>query len=519
MAIKTKTTKTDRAKERDAAQEKYTNETLPGYEQIIEINPTDELEKMNSYKKKIPGLEIDSDVTDFWQAQNNEVQQFYSKLNEAKNELIPTLYGEIPNIEENLISRQRNSAEQRKKYKKDLASNDERYAQAERAFQRLKREVGPLQVFLFSRLTGNDEARQKFKDAQKNITDLAKNRKEIKENEEKRIKVEKEEEDYLLYRINKAEEKVANINARVSDIIGAAEKVNANSREKQPIMQAQYNVLEIVSKKLENIKKIQSLKKNTIIVGSLQRDNRELVEQLQQVPENLPEINLKISFDNPLTLAMLENLNADKLQETGEKMEKIEKDLRKDSPAIDLTNPNKTLERYQLKEDETLKTVTDKLNDTSVQLTAEERNILEMKREYLQLQEKEKEISNSISDLIKNFDPTKPEQVQQLNDIQTSLDITRQQMEKSPYNKTVKALNEYETLKNQAQTLEQPQNLGKFETLLNGLERAGINVQSFSNGRTGELRQPEHSEQLEQPQQPEQPEQPQQPDLDDNDER
>lgn len=443
---------------------------------VITIDTAKETSLLDHYNS-IPEVEVDSNIKDFWNAQQQKLNDLQQEIKQPQDKYVYA-------VEKLLSIKENKTAKKRSELGANNLNEQEKEAQYNLKKAREQREKvmkddksNPFEM-MFSLIGLNDE---KFKERYKQIRDANKSVEDAK----KRIKSIKEQKATFKEAINKlsVEEQMASIDMNdalieISELKLEATGINSQSNEIHNRLAKQYEII-------DKYKAIQALKNRSdypAIHTYLNSVDPSLARDLYNIPESLPEKMLKISLEpgKELDLSTL-SIDTTKITEIDSKISSIKTGLPID---VNINNISNETDKLKIEPTDTITNLETEKNDPSK--TAKEKKILEMKIDYLKIK---KDIENTKSDIkslkqyIRNNSNASDIQ-QKLSDLknkQDILEILNDDLKNCEYSKTVSALSEIETLKNEKENLEPLPNLRNTKTVFNNIEQFNIQNNNITN--------------------------------------
>ena len=448
---------------------------------IITINPSKELSLAEHYNS-ISGVELDSDITTFWEAQNSEINKL--DMETPKNEYL-SAFRDLQDILEASDEKDRqytgsNSLKiQEKEAKNNIKEAKKSLAEQQKKYQETITTSNPFKMlleFTFGDSTESDKiksAEKSLESAKKGVKSAEKSLENIKE----RKKTLQESKDKLRVKEYMAREKMSDALQKIYENKVNAEKINDQSEKIQYTLKKQYDII-------DKLTAIQALKKQTnypSIRTVLNAQNPGLVAELDNIPDSLPDNTMRVSLTNPLTLSAIQ-IDTNKISEIEQKITETKNKLPNGINMNDLSNE---IEKSELKDTDTIQDLENQMS-TITNHTSKEYKTLEMKRNHLVLQEKvettQSEIETLRNEIVNNGNaPDLQDKLANLKAKQDYLKILEEDFKNDTYSQTISNLNELQSLQAEKEHLESPRNLTNIDSINHQLETSNDTIPTTTN--------------------------------------
>lgn len=448
---------------------------------IITIDPNKEI-ALAQYYSSIPGVELDDNITDFWNSQNSKINEF--DMITPKNEYM-SAFKELQEIQESIEDRKRdelganNINVQKREARENLKEAETRLSKQQEEYSKmLKNEVNPFRALL-GFITGDRKDAEKVEKAQEGIKSAKKSVQSAKKSldmvKERKLALQ-QQRDKLSVKEYMARQKMSDALEKIYKNKDEAEKRNDQSEKIHDTLQKQYDIV-------DKLTAIQALKKSgtyPAIRTLLNSQNPGLLTELDNIPDSLPDNTLRISLTNPLTLSTIQ-IDTNKISEIEQKITETKNKLPNGINMNDLSNE---IEKSELKDTDTIQDLENQMS-TITNHTSKEYKTLEMKRNHLVLQEKvettQSEIQTLKDELVNNGDSQ--DKLEKLKAKQDYLKILQEELQNDPYSKTISGLREVQSLQAEKKRLETPKNLANtnIDSTTQQLDNSDIKIPNIGN--------------------------------------
>lgn len=448
-----------------------------GLKDIITVQPAAELATMEYYKN-IPGVAIEPDVKQFWEAQQ-------TKFNSIQNNIKSIQSSYMRGYE--IMMDAQDSLEKQIERTSGIYDPNRRIKELENQKHKIKvNEINQITnranpgMVLLEKFTGfgNEETRK--------ITEPFEHLKQIN----KQIKEAKRRKEEMMSAKNELKAKVEDGKLQMLEAISLVDRqkcdaslANDNSKKIKEKLQEQYKIVDMY----QSVQTFKTSKDYGSIKTALKSSNPELVQDLDNLPKTIPDGLLKISLTNPLDLSKLP-VSSKKLQEVDEKINNIKGKL----PAgINIDNISGEIEMYSLKQEELdvpgeayCKYEKELQEIDSMGYSPEEKakkeQQLKMKMDRLKrvavINNAKLDIKNTIEE-INSMSPTDPNLKHKYDELEAKkgrLNLLQEELKTDKYSQTLEGLNEIQKLLDEKAKLKEPASVAKIETISNGLDQAQI---------------------------------------------
>lgn len=444
---------------------------------IITIRPSAELATIEHYSS-IPGVEFDSDVSTFWNEQQKRFNDIKSKMEAPKNKYL-NAYNRMKDIEDNIeasIKRQTGLNDPDKKIK-ELKHEKSKILKQE--VWRIQDNVNP-GMLLLEKFTGcSIEETKKFQAPLDHLNSINKQIKEAKARKEQLIesqeKLEAKKEMARLDMLEALEE--------LDKEKYKAQQINEQSIQKHQVLEQQYKIVDMYV----SLQKFKSGGEYSTIRTVLETQDPQLVQDMDNIPDTLPQGIMKISLSNPLSLSNLP-IDHDKITKIDEKINQIKGKL---PTGIDMDNISGEIQSYSLTSKELeepgaalSKFENEKSNLDNMGYSPEEKakkeQQLDMKIEHLK---REAIILNAKNDIkktveeINKMSPTNPDLKNKYAELEAKkarLQLLQEEQKSDDYSQTINNLQEIEKLMAEKEKASQPLGLTKLGQVTESLEQSQL---------------------------------------------
>lgn len=461
----------ERAKEKRDTYERtkswITEET--SIKEYIQV-PQSEL-ALAEYYGKIPEVELDPNIQEFWQTQKDELskidmqgpQNDYLKAFERWQELV-----------EDLDDRKRdalganNFDYKELKAKEGVQKAQEHVKDAKEDIKQMQNDISPFQVML-SAFTGMTKDKRTVRDTYRRLRDAKRSLRDAKINlrsvRESRAAFEQAnsklnvKEKMCLEEMLIAQEKIA-INKQT------AERINANALQVQKSLHEQYA---LVDKYIS----IQTFKKSNDYVAvreAIRETNPDFLKEIDAFPETVPSNFLKVTLQGPLQLPS----NESKITELSAKIEKMKSKLPFE---IDMENLSTESKNLEIKPTDTIESIEEAMSKKTPE--SKEYKQLQMKWDHLVLVDQIETLKEEIKTLVNEIKSTSDDKalqakLQTLQAKQGKMKILEEAIQKDPYSQTMSTLQEMDKLTSEKEALSSQDNIATLESTAQELEDSNI---------------------------------------------
>lgn len=357
--------------------------------------PREGLAEIEHYSQ-MPDVEIDSEVSEFWKAQQDALEQPKQDLKAGKSEY-ESAYKDWQDLIERMDDRRRdelgvnNYHEREYQAKYSVTQAKRRLADAKEKVASIQYDVDPFKA-LVGAITGTNkdaksmrDAYRSVEDARKGLRDAKRNLAQVRENraalEEKKASLSVQEYS-VLQRMSDAQVKIEEAKETAKQIVEGGKDGRPRTADVQARLRQQFDLI-------EKYRAIQALKKNSERYAALSSylenstpENKVLLAQLNSIPNNVPTKAFRITLQGPLQLLG----QSDKITEVDKKIASLRAKLPANLYMQDLTAD---LEANRLHDTDTIETLTQEMEEmkNNGEETSEKYQQLQRKLDYLVAQQ------------------------------------------------------------------------------------------------------------------------------------
>lgn len=452
------------------------------FKDILTIEPREALSLMEHYNT-MPEVEVDSKIGEFWRYQQEELNKLDMKT--PQDEYI-NAFKEYQDLQESIDEKNRDDMgvnsliNQEAKAKEQIRAAEERKRDAKRKLAETKDEVDPL-TELKGFILGNSKEYRTVRDAARELRNAKKGVRDAKQAllaiKERQGKLQ-EYKDRLSVKEHLALRKMLNAKTKIADNRYKAAKIDEQSQTIQAHLTKQYEIVD----KYKSIQKFKNSNEYSSVRTILKSNNKPLFDELESIPQNLPQNVLKISIENPLQENSLP-IDQSRITKVESEISKIKGKLPSN---INMDNLDAEIGNYTIKPGETIQSIEEDMKEMDP--SSKEYKQLELKKSHLEFQQKVEYIQEEITTLkeeLKNFSGSAEELQAKLSELKTKQEyvkILEAELGKDSYSQTLSELHQLQTLMNEKEKLEAPKYFSNLTNVAQNLENS-----TTINSRTGSI--------------------------------
>ena len=445
----------------------------------IDLVPAEQKDLAEHYAS-IPGVSVSPDVKQFWDLQ----QQKYDSLDmkESKDAYLNAVK-EMQQNRDALFDRMRDSQGQNN-YARRLRDARESLKNAKQSLRNTKNEIGPFETVLFA-MVGETDKYEKLKQA---YAGVRKARRTINDIEDS-IKLYQEKKDEFRVRIAMSERKMQTARDEIKAKLAKAKAIDDSSKEGAAKLEAQYKLIDQYQTIQQFKQQLTASGKKVAVYNALGRDS-ELVQNLENLPENLTADALVVSMEHPLTFDKF-NINKEKIEQVHKEIE----DLKGKLPPEAQKNLQDGMDIAKLKADyltvdgqnitevttvEAAKGLVDKIKQKEAKgnLSPDDAERFKKQREFLELKAKDLECVAKINEKLQDFDPSDPQKVAELQGLKDAHQMLQEQLQASEYQQILNTIDSIEQKQQEEKDLRQDamagQALASIPDVYKGLSESNV---------------------------------------------
>ncbi len=429
---------------------------------VIKLVPAEQMDLAEHYAS-IPGVSISPDVKQFWDSQ----QQKYDSLNmdESKNEYLSAVR-DMQQTRDALFDKLRNT-QGKNNIERRRRDAREAYENAKRSLRSTQNEIGPFETILFA-MVGETEKYEKLQQAYAGVRKAKRAMKDIEED----LAVYQERNDEYRAKITMCEKRMQSARDNIKTKLAKAKDIDESSKEGAAKLEAQYKVIQQYQAIQKFKKEITDSGKKVAVYNVLGRDS-ELVQNLENLPDNLTADALVVSMENPLTLDKF-NINKEKIEQVHKEIEDLkgklppeaQKNLQDGMDIAKLKADYLTVDGQNITEVATVEAargLADKIKQEEAKgnLSPDDAERFKRQREFLELKAKDLECVAKINEKLQNFDPSDPQKVAELQALKEAHQMIQEQLQSSEYQQILNTLDSIEQKQQEEESLKRDAKAGQ----------------------------------------------------------